>query len=89
MTDITIPELKDLIEREKIEPSKLFDKEDFKKDKKLIKWIAEKEELEELRAEKKKKKEEEGDASHIPDDDFSSGGGGGSSGGGEADHIPD
>ena len=67
---ITIGELRDLLEHEKIKPSKIFNKQDFLADLKLMKALADKRELEAYRAEKKKKqelKEEEGDASFIPD----------------------
>ena len=67
---ITIGELRDLLEHEGIEPSKIFNKQDFLADPKLMKALADKRELEAYRAEKKKKqelKEEEGDASFIPD----------------------
>ena len=67
---ITIGELRDLLEHEKIKPSKLFDKKDFLADPKLMKALADKRELEDYRAEKKKKqelKEKDDDASFIPD----------------------
>ncbi len=48
---ITMGELIDLIRREKIAPEQIFEKEDFLKDKKLMKAIDEKIELEKYRAE--------------------------------------
>jgi len=66
---ITIGELRDLIKHEKIEPSKLFEKEDFIKDEKLISAMKDKMELEDYRAGKDKEKIEKDNAdSMIPDD---------------------
>lgn len=56
---ITIAELRDLIEREEIKPSKIFEKEDFLKDSKLMKRFEEIAELEAYRAEKKTGETEE------------------------------
>lgn len=66
---ITVGEIRDLLKREKIPPSEMFSKEDFIKDEKLIKAMAEKQELEDFRSERDKKKIGEDDAdSMIPDD---------------------
>lgn len=66
---ITIGEIRDLIRHEKIPATDLFSKEDFQNCKPLIKAMAEKQELEDYRAEKDKKKKEDIDVdSMIPTD---------------------
>ena len=65
-TDITLGEMRELIEREEIKPTKLFEKEDFLNDKSLMKRFAEKEELEDYRAKEKDKKKEEEEEGSSP-----------------------
>ena len=60
---ITISEMRELLKREEISPHKIFSKEDFLGDKKLVKAVNDALDLEEYRAretkEKEKKKEED------------------------------
>ncbi len=63
---ITVGELIDLVRREEIKPSKLFEKEDFLKDEKFMKAMVDKQELEDYRADNRDKLKED---DMIPGDD--------------------
>lgn len=85
---VTIEEIKELLKKEKIPPSKVFDSDQLLKDEVIRDQIHRQADLEvDIREDKKKRGEN--DTSHIPDDPGESGGSGDSDDGKEADHIPD
>jgi len=67
---ITIPEIAQLLKEEGISPHKIFSKEDFLNDEKLMEAVKDKIDLEDFRAgEKKLKEEKEEENSMIPGSD--------------------